>query len=577
MRFVVENVAMADIPGIGDYRQAFDSASDWMKRTKRMSGNNAQIAKMIEEELHQEDTLVLFVSDNGVGLNDKTMPNLLGNGASAKSKKDAGAYGVGHFATFALSQLNYLLYGGLSDGRMIAAGQALLAAHYGADKQSKGKNGYYVTALRQNDLDNPFVFPQGKDVPSFLSDKLNALPGKSKFGSVVAAPGFNYLTRKPEEMVERIEAIAANNFFPAIDDGRLVIEIASLDGVESRIDSQNLASIIERGRGKRRWRGIGNSPSGQRVAESYETLKKGETLEMPLKDGKIVVHLRQDVESPNIAICRKGMWITDSYRPICGPSHYSDKVQFDALLLVEPLAGNMHNIIKDAEGPAHNELAPRTQMKGDPEGQKKLSEFAREVQTFLKRQVKDLDSDRHAIQGFIDVESGKSIGESLRGAYFGKGVAVKGPRNTGGRRSREEVPPPPPAPNEPPAKPLPGLQVANYWQPGSKTVLLSVEVERECEDAELWVGIDGGTDDTCSGLPWEDLSLRSVVMNGKKLPLLKRGGKTVGASLGNLPGKTPVQIDFEFEGGDAPEQLAILCHFCQRVRSKSGDVSGVPV
>ena len=570
IRFAVENAAMGDIPDIGEFRRAFDSACEWMKESNRLAGNNAQIAKMVGQELQREEVPVLFVTDNGVGLNSETMVNLLGNGASAKGKNETGSFGVGHFAVFALSKLNYLLYGGLHKGRMIAAGHALLASHYGADKKPRDKNGYYVMGLRHDNLDAPFVFPQDGGVPPFLGDKLNALPGESESGSVVAVPGFNYLTRNPGEMVERIETIAADNFFPAIDSERLVVEIVTLDGAKSSVDSRSLASIVERGRGQKRWRGVGNYPSSQRVAESYETLKKGERLEMPLKGGRVDIFLRQDVQRPNIAICRKGMWITDSYRPICGPAHYSDKVQFDALLLVEPLAGEMHDIIKDAEGPWHNALAPRSEMEGDAEGRKKLAEFAKDVQNFLKGWVKDLDSDPYVIKGFIDVESGKSIGESLRGAYFGRGVAVTSVRKSGQSQNTEDVPPPPPLPNEKPAKPLPGLKVANYWQPGSKTVLLSVEVERECEDAELWLGIDGGSDDTCSGLPWEDLSLRKVTMNGRKLPLLKRGGKTVGANLGDLPGKTPVQIDFEFEGGNAPEQLAILCHFCQRVRPESG-------
>ena len=567
IQFSVENIRMEDIPAISELRRAFDSACGWMKKTGRLAGSNAQIVKKIKEEIEKDETTVLFVSDNGIGLNRHTMPDLLGNGASAKGENEAGAFGVGHFAAFALSRLNYLLYGGKSAKETIAAGHAQLASHFGKDGNPRGKNGYYVMGFCENNLDAPFNFPQHENVPSFLNERLNSLPGDSESGSVVAIIGFNYLTREEEELVDHIETVSVDNFFPAIRDGRLVVEVITKDGKKTSVDKQNLDSIVERGREKKRWWGIGsNYPSTQRAIESFETLKNGTSLKMSLnREGEnIAIYLRENVDRPHVAICRKGMWITDSFHPICHHSHYSDKIQFDALLLIEPNAGETHNIIKDAETPLHNELSPKTQMEGDEEGQQKIRTFSKAVREYLKEQVQDLDTNPYAIPEFINVEIGESVGESLRGAYYGKGIGVSS-------RSRDGDTPPPPDPDELVKSLTNFLKIRSSQSPATKKARLLVEADQEWEDVELRVGVDGGSDDSCSGLPWEDLTLRNVTMDGRELLLLGRsdteGGssKKVRAKVGNLQEKTLMQFEIEFESSEALEQLVLLFDFYQRI------------
>lgn len=566
VRFEVETVKKGSIPAIDKYERAFRSACGWLENANLMSGQNRNIINVIGRELQREEIPMLFVTDNGVGLNAKSMQSLLGSGVTTKGDKDAGCFGVGHLAAFSLSRMKYLLYGGLCEGRVIGAGHAQLASHQDGKGTARGKDGYFVVEMRP-DLYNPFTFAEGGDVPPLLGEKLDAVKKEKDFGSgtVVAVASFHMEDERG--LSDAIKSIVAENFYPAVDNGRLSVEITDGNGEKSRLDQRNLGRVVESGK-KRRVATARNFPSGLRVAESYDTLKNGRVLEMPFKDGKIAVRIREESQhGTNVVVCRKGMWITDSYPPICGNSHYGEKVQFDALLLVDPAAAEAHDLIRSAEGPWHNELNPKEQMDGEPEKKRMLREFCEAARKFLNANVKKVDSDPWAVPGFISVDSGKSIGESLRNAYAGEGVVVSRPigQGIGGD------PGPDPAPSdEKPGKPFP-VRVASYWEPGAKTVQLVVETDTPRKNAELRLGVDGGADESCSNLMWENLLLRKAEMDGKNLALLKKGGKMVGARLGELPAKRPVHINFEFEGGDVPEKLAIFCDFRQR---ESADKEG---
>ena len=566
IRFVVETVEKAKIPAIAEYEQVFKSACEWMKKAEILSGQNRNFANVIKRELQREKIPMLFVIDNGVGLAPKSMRSLLGSGATTKDAKNAGSYGVGHLAAFCLSRLNYLLYGGLHKGKKICAGHAQLASHHDSRDQARGKDGYFVVEMRSN-LFNPFDFAEGENVPELLSAKLDEIQREFKHGSVVALTAFNFLNDE-RKMPELIQSIVAENFFPAIDSERLTVDIINGDGAQFTVGKKNLAGVIHRGQGKAR-ASARNFPSGQRVAESYDTLKNGKTLEMPFEGEKVLIRVRENAQyRTNIVICRKGMWITDDFGLICANRHYGEKVQFDALLLSELSAPKIHEVIRSAEGPLHNEMNPKEYMDGEPDKAAMLRKFSAAVQEFLNANIKEIDSNPWDVEGFLSVDSGKSIGESLRNAYVGEGVVVPGlgtDRMLDGNGEK-------PLSDEKPGIPFP-VQMASYWEPGAKSVQLVVQTDKVRKDAELRLHIDGGADESCTSMAVENLFLRKAQMDGKNLELLKKGGKAVGALLGELPANQQVHIHFEFEGENAPEKLAIFCDFRQRPLQGSAENS----
>ena len=63
------------------------------------------------------------------------MNSLLGDGAGEKPYDLSGSYGVGHLAPMALSNIRYMLYGGVTkEGHRIACGRTVLASHPGKDQ-----------------------------------------------------------------------------------------------------------------------------------------------------------------------------------------------------------------------------------------------------------------------------------------------------------------------------------------------------------------------------------------------------------------------------------------------------------
>lgn len=133
VRFRTTTVQTEEIPGIRSYCAAFEAA---IRHQKKLNGGSlpaqAQIVvDTIEGALAQKEQAVMFVSDNGVGMNKSRMDAILGDGISIQSNSSStGSYGNGHSVPIPASDLRYVLYGGVTEsGHRIASGHAVLASH----------------------------------------------------------------------------------------------------------------------------------------------------------------------------------------------------------------------------------------------------------------------------------------------------------------------------------------------------------------------------------------------------------------------------------------------------------------
>ena len=151
--FRVEDIRRKDIPDIRGYTSSFQKAV--AHQTKRNDGYLPDPAIEVVDRIQTAlDAIVngnaklLSVTDNGIGLDIKRMNSILADGASAKSVSASGSYGVGHLASMALSDLRYVLYGGLTqDGNRIACGKVILAPHPGKKALNDAK-GYLVRGFK---------------------------------------------------------------------------------------------------------------------------------------------------------------------------------------------------------------------------------------------------------------------------------------------------------------------------------------------------------------------------------------------------------------------------------------------
>ena len=393
MHFEVSECAISEIPGISSYRKAFDGIQNSLPKIFGgvLPDNAEAITDDIRKCLSQKTCKVLYVRDNGIGLDKRRMCALLGDGVSVKETGAMGSYGNGHVVAFPASDLRYVLYGGVADGNIVASGHAILASRENEKKgkPTLGKDGFLVKQLCSDDLLERYVFYENEEIPRFLLNQLHWIQSQWGHGSVVAIPGFNHFHEQDDESQSSIRNMVFRasvcNFFEAIYREELIIHV---DAGEQTfvLDQHNIADVLEEFRSEKR------SPdsflSGSKAYEAFLTLRDGREVEIETPMGKVGAIVRCPVEgSTRTDLCRSGMWITDRLPRF--QNQFGDLKAFHCLL---PLRVNkeFNRLVRKAEGPLHNELHPR-QLK--PIDRKQLSGVFAAIRDQLHKEVPPLDTE----------------------------------------------------------------------------------------------------------------------------------------------------------------------------------------
>ena len=181
--FEIDEVAPARIPALAQYREHLRCAIE-TQRKKRNLAQSQSIVDAMEASVDAERVPVLWVMDNGIGLNPQGMEDLLGDGQSGKADEStAGSYGNGHMTSFPASDLRYILYGGVHDRGRTVSGHAILATHI-HNKKVCGEDGYLAKKVRADDLFDRFDFYDGSKTP-LLKDRLDRIEKEFHTGSVI--------------------------------------------------------------------------------------------------------------------------------------------------------------------------------------------------------------------------------------------------------------------------------------------------------------------------------------------------------------------------------------------------------
>ena len=412
IRFETCDHPLQGTPGIGQYRKAFKRAlSDHTKSGGgELPAQAALVANSIGKRLRTSRCTSLFVIDNGIGLDEKRMTALLGDGLSVKDASSAGAFGNGHYVAIPASDLRYILYGGISpSGSTICAGHAILASHM-SKGFTKGKDGYFVRGFREGRLLDRFEFAQDHQVPRYIGDKLNWIrtTWNERSGSVVAIPAFNsFNIRRASSLQEIIWQAAACSFFSAFARGDLCVEMIH-DGVLKTLDIDTIEEALESVSGQKRSRRF---LSGSRAKSAYESIRwDANRRVVRTESGDIPIWLREinDGGISRIDLCRAGMWISDDV-PKIRRHQFSDLRPFHCVLQLDSKSGTVHDLVRKAEGPLHNHLEARKWLSKSERGSLETA-FSR-VADEIKNCVSSLSSERVSVSDVLSVES--------RGIEFG--------------------------------------------------------------------------------------------------------------------------------------------------------------
>ena len=438
--FEIGKEATSDVPALRQYDKHLQCAID----TQRKKGNLEQsrpIVDAMRAAIRAEEVVVLWASDNGIGLDTKGMEDLLGDGQSGKADAStAGSYGNGHMTSFPASDLRYVLYGGVHLKGRTVSGHAILASHV-FKKRVRGEDGYLAKKVRPDDLFGRFDFYDGSNMP-LLKEKLDCIEKEFGTGSVVGILGFNKFNRfrGDEEVLEAIESVVATHFTPLIRCGAMEVQLRAGKGGARTIDGTALRGILSRRRSRERRDRNSIGPSGRQAWETLETLEPEYERAIMTKLGKVRFHLRILPRAgggrTHLHLFRNGMWITNDV-PHNRASDYRSVVPFNGVILLEPSeAGEACELVGKFEGPRHIDIDLTRQQRGSV-AREALDGFLKEVHEGVLELVPKIEAEEFDPDFFSIEVAGEGIRKNPRASAPGAGTPERAPRPQPQRRAEK--------------------------------------------------------------------------------------------------------------------------------------------
>ena len=532
--FRVDAVRRGDIPDLQGYTKAFRKAVSY--QTGRNDGELPDPAQEVVNriqsglnDIKDGNARMLSIADNGVGLDIKRMNSLLSDGASAKAASASGSYGVGHLAPMALSDIRYVLYGGMTaDGNRIAGGKAVLAPHPGKERLNDGK-GYLINGFKDGRNGNLYDFLKAKQQPRPVAKILDAIGNKWGHGCVVLIPAYNNFRNDGMPLWNIVSKVASYNFAPAIHRNKLILHVQE-NGKYHRLDARSLLDILENDKdGVRAARSdtffAGLRPSGQNAYSTLQTITDGESHQVAASGGEAQISLLTPSLSgyPRIDLFRNGMWIAERI-PGMGQADFASRQPFHAVILIDAtMGGELHRLIRKAEGAMHDSLS--LSLLSKPE-QTTLKQALAKIAERIKEIAPKVDTDEYAVDDFLPVNTGnENTGGQESFSFWGTPTVVS-------RRSSTQVrivdvpdpdpnpdpdPDPDPNPNphpNPNPDPNPHPSPSPRWArplPFHSAVApdgngrLTGAVTSAADFAEVWltIQVDENSDFTCDRI-WQD-------------------------------------------------------------------------
>lgn len=531
----IEDQPTDELPGYARYRDAFESAVALRQaRESPPSGAEESVIGRIKAVLDQPSMRVLFCRDNGIGLDQARMTNILTDGNTDKPK-GAGSQGVGHNTAFAASDLRYVLYVGRSrqEGRTHVAtgGQAILAVHR-CDRGHCAPRGLWRLPdadLFSQEQDN---FPS--DVPKLMREQVDAITDS---GSVVAITGFdNFQLQDDIEALDAVKRAAALNFLVAIWQGDMEVRIQGRDtGRPASITRQGLGAVlaeIEEG-GYLPETDPTNRLSGEQGRRIWQVLTQGREVLGHEVDGATVRIRMLEGETnarTQVHVFRDGMWITRRAPSLTSRS-FGENKPFDAVILLGH--GQLYDLVRRSEGPQHRGIdKPRL---SSPD-YRTMERLLQKIRARLREEAGELDSD----DGYTPDDFALIRGSVVRRAQ---------PKLRRRPRIRPPKPTPPPDPNpKPTPRPTtpntgPTARIRSRLLPTSADdrTVVALQGQIQVQDSDqvisrlgLRIYMESGSDESCED-PIRDEWLR--------LKEIRRDGQTYTPSSRETPFEIVVPAD----------------------------------
>ena len=444
VRFRVTKIGRSDVPDIEGYEEHFRAAVEDHKENGELSDAAQQVTDNIEDALNilkKNKHYSLAILDNGIGLDEKRMTSLLGQGTSVKSTEASGSYGVGHLASIPASALRYVLYGGvLKSGQRTVSGCAVLASRSGK-KLPYAAQGYLVKGFGSGKDGKIYNFISDRYIPKGIAADLKKIKSEWEHGSIVVIPAFNYFGDDNDlSLWDIVSQVAAYNFNAAIFQGNLVIEVEEKHtkrnkkrGIQ-RLNKHTLRDVLEQSKDRVRAARKGTffeglRPSGQNAHSAYQTQLQGDQHLVRTKEGDVDVRLLtpSPIENTRIDLFRNGMWITDYIQGL-SRSEFTTRQPFHAVLTLNAKEGKeLHRLVRKAEGPMHDELAFN---RLSPKEKERLKAAIQQIADKIRDLIPEIGAEGYTPDDYLWVETGgNGTGAGVEQfSMWGLPVVVQRPR-----------------------------------------------------------------------------------------------------------------------------------------------------
>ena len=525
--FVFEDMAVSAIPGIDEYRSAFEAARK--THSHAPDAAEAQIER-ITDSLNNTQIPVLQVLDNGVGLDARRTNALLSDGLTNKvgaDAKSAGSYGLGHYTAFPASDLQYILYGGVTqDRRRTMSGHAILASHFNDETELLGKDGYFIAGSPRNDILNRYRFPEDGNIPPALGVILDDIERRHGRGSAVMLLAFNSF-RDESDPADSVLRVASRHFYPVIRSGNLVVRTHRAGEVRE-LDDSMAADLLRLGKGERRSRS--DAINGSKAYAMWRTLQYGNPKNIETDFGKVKLHVRpaDADEGTRISLFRSGMFITDAV-PMNQGFNFAEYRRFNSVILIstpnEDEDATAFDLIRQAEGEKHASIDRKRLPK---EKRMQFDRLLRAIREALQGMATKDDADTHVPDGFMELEM-TADAERINPRRTAKDAQAhpSSPREfTQVPEHVEPVPDGPRKPKQPGPEPKERIsrstgrrvRVSAAARRNGRTVHMVVKATEDIANATLRLSTDQGADATCTNpLADKPMNIRIVGEEGSFL------------------------------------------------------------
>lgn len=384
VRIKLNKVPTEQIPNIDEFRDIIHHCSLGAQK----EGIKAEaFFKAAEEELKKKEISVLEISDfNTLGMRGPSENGtpfyafMKAKGQSVKDSKTAGgSYGIGKFAPYAVSKLRTVFVSSISksnDGKLtqLTQGRSILMSHDVGAERKQGLGFWGVKNRCQPIIGNDAT-------PSWLA---RANSSEQKTGTKLSILSFD----EPKNWQKLLTMSVMENFFGAISDGRLVVNIDDqyrLDAttIDEYFNEKNITNEFNAGELEKEDIERFNNRYNYLKALKSNLSESSQTTTLGHCDLKILL---EENLPKKVCILRNGMFISEN---IAGLKSFSDFKEFSAVFTCGSEAGN--GLLRAMEPPRHDDFEPELLLDKNEKirGKKAIKEIAAMVRKALEKHAKD--------------------------------------------------------------------------------------------------------------------------------------------------------------------------------------------